>query len=793
MIIHQFNAETYALSQRVAAWRESLREQRLYLVKRPDADELRGTIYSRTLRNGLKVARIAASAQSLGYLTAEDDELWCALHLEGEVTFESLSEQGQLAAGDLTYGTSCTAATFDFESDFRYFILRVPRALIDARLTPLMRKHAGRIVRRGAVGHVLTQLLSALAETIDTVEPTHMTWLEDMLLECLLQALSAGQPSESGAEESNHQSSVFDRVCKTIEVRLGDPELKLTAIAAEHRISVRYLQKLFESRGHSFSSFLRGKRLERCRVELVSPLYQHLPIADVFSRWGFSDASHFSHAFRSQFGMSPRSYRKTLSGNNASALVARAGDLPMRPDAPKSSQNRVKPNAARADELSHAVALADAISELPKHHVLRANKDTVHWGFFRRDLSPVLEINSGDRVTIETVTQHASDDGLRMIQGDAGAESIFGWTKGDLKARNQRHVSPVDSSVCGRDSGDGFGVHVCTGPIYVRDARPGDVLEIRIIDIAPRMSGNPLYECKSFGSNVAGWWGYHYNEMITEPRPREVVTVYEIDWTASGSHNASESGSNAGATAKALYNFRWTPQRDPLGKVHPNMNYPGVPVDRSTVVEVANVMRDVRIPVRPHFGLIAVAPREVDPVDSIPPTYFGGNLDNWRLGVGASLFLPVAVAGALLSVGDPHASQGDGQVSGTAIGCSLTGTFDIVLHRKESLGNAAFAELDYPLIETADEWVLHGFSHPNYLSEFGEKARSEIYSRSSVDLAMRDAFRKARRFLMSSKGLTEDEAVSLISVAVDFGITQVANGNWGVHAIIRKRLFADAS
>lgn len=781
MIIRQFNAETYALSQRVAAWGESLREQRLYLVKRPDADDLRGTIYSRTLRNGLNVARIAASAQSLGYLTAEDDELWCALHLEGEVTFGSLAEQGKLATGDLTYGTSCTAATFDFESDFRYFILRVPRALVDARLTPLMRKHAGRIVRRGAVGHVLTQLLSALAETIDTLGPAHVTWLEDMLLECLLQALSAGQPGESGGDESNHQSSVFDRVCKTIEVRLGDPELKLTAIAAEHRISVRYLQKLFESRGHSFSSFLRGKRLERCRVELVSPLYQHLPVADVFSRWGFSDASHFSHAFRNQFGMSPRNYRKTLSGSNASALLARAGDLPVRPDAPKSSLSRATLNVVREDGQPSGVAVVDAVAEESRHHVLRANKDTVHWGFFTRDLSPVLEISSGDRVTIETVTQHASDDGLRMIQGDAGAESIFGWAKGNRTSRNQRKPSLVDSSVCGRDSGDGFGVHVCTGPIYVKDARPGDVLEIRIVDIAPRMSGNPLYACKSFGSNVAGWWGYHYNEMITEPRPREVVTVYEIDWSASE------------PAAKALYNFRWTPQRDPLGKVHPNMNYPGVPVDRSTVVEVANVMRDVRIPVRPHFGLIAVAPRETDPVDSIPPAYFGGNLDNWRLGVGASLYLPVAVAGALLSVGDPHASQGDGQVSGTAIGCSLTGTLDIVLHRKESLGNAEFAELDYPLIETADEWVLHGFSHPNYLNEFGEKARSEIYSRSSVDLAMRDAFRKARRFLMSSKGLTEDEAVSLISVAVDFGVTQVANGNWGVHAIIRKRLFANAT
>ena len=85
---------------------------------------------------------------------------------------------------------------------------------------------------------------------------------------------------------------------------------------------------------------------------------------------------------------------------------------------------------------------------------------------------------------------------------------------------------------------------------------------------------------------------------------------------------------------------------------------------------------------------------------------------------------------------------------------------------------------------------MHGFSFPNYLAELGPKAQSEIYSKSSIDLAMRDAFRKMRHFLMTTQGLTEDEAVSLMSVGVDFGVTQVVDGNWGVHAIVKKSLFA---
>jgi acetamidase/formamidase len=85
---------------------------------------------------------------------------------------------------------------------------------------------------------------------------------------------------------------------------------------------------------------------------------------------------------------------------------------------------------------------------------------------------------------------------------------------------------------------------------------------------------------------------------------------------------------------------------------------------------------------------------------------------------------------------------------------------------------------------------MHGFSYANYLAELGEKAQSQIYEKSSVDLALKDAFKKMRGFLMSTKGLTEDEAISLMSVAVDFGVTQVVDGNWGVHAVIKKSLFA---
>jgi acetamidase/formamidase len=407
------------------------------------------------------------------------------------------------------------------------------------------------------------------------------------------------------------------------------------------------------------------------------------------------------------------------------------------------------------------------------HYYIPASAETVLWGYFSKSAKPVVEIESGDYVTIETLTHHSNDDAERMVKGDPGAESVFYWDA-KRKGVDRRGAGPMDAKV---GAGGGEGVHVCTGPVFIKGAEPGDILEVRIVDVAPRPSANPAFKGKSFGSNAAANWGFHYGDLLSEPKKREVVTLYEID--ASGERN----------WARAVYNYRWTPQTDPFGVVHPTIDYPGIPVNHSTIKKNENVLKNIRVPIRPHFGTIGVAPAEADMVTSIPPSYTGGNIDNWRIGKGATLYFPVAVAGAMFSVGDPHASQGDSELCGTAIECSLTGTFQFVLHKKAELPGTPLAELNYPLLETQDDWVLHGFSFANYLAELGAGAQQSIYSKSSVDLALRDAYHKMRHFLMTTQRLDEDEAISLMSVAVDFGITQVVDGNWGVHAVIKKSIF----
>ncbi len=112
------------------------------------------------------------------------------------------------------------------------------------------------------------------------------------------------------------------------------------------------------------------------------------------------------------------------------------------------------------------------------HYYAPANDKTVHWGYFSKLLKPLVEVNSGDFVTIEALTHHANDDAERMITGDPGAESVFYWDK-QRKGVDRRGSGPMQPTLFGRGPGEGLGVHICTGPVFVRGAEPGDILAVR--------------------------------------------------------------------------------------------------------------------------------------------------------------------------------------------------------------------------------------------------------------------------------------------------------------------------
>jgi acetamidase/formamidase len=203
------------------------------------------------------------------------------------------------------------------------------------------------------------------------------------------------------------------------------------------------------------------------------------------------------------------------------------------------------------------------------------------------------------------------------------------------------------------------------------------------------------------------------------------------------------------------------PGRGFLPDDFPYARFKLIPLDRERMR--ARFATGIEIPLRPFFGSMGVAPPEGNGrINSGPPWVHAGNLDNKELIAGTTLFIPIHARGALFEVGDGHAGQGNGEVDITALETSLVGTFQFVV-RKD-------LHLRWPRAETPTHYMTMGIQED--LTEAAKMAVREM-----ID------------FLVDHKHLTRDDAYMLSSVAADLAITQLVDGNKGVHAMIPKSIF----
>jgi acetamidase/formamidase len=166
----------------------------------------------------------------------------------------------------------------------------------------------------------------------------------------------------------------------------------------------------------------------------------------------------------------------------------------------------------------------------------------------------------------------------------------------------------------------------------------------------------------------------------------------------------------------------------------------------------------VTVSLAPFLGVIGMPPPEPGIHSTTPPRRWGGNIDCKLLVAGTTLYLPIPVDGGLLSVGDGHAVQGDGEVSGTAIECRLD--------RAQVTLGVSDLDLRSPIARTADAWIAFGFDED--LDRAAEEATETM-----LDLIEREL------------GHDRKHALALASVAVDLHVTQLVNTVKGVHAVLR--------
>jgi acetamidase/formamidase len=245
---------------------------------------------------------------------------------------------------------------------------------------------------------------------------------------------------------------------------------------------------------------------------------------------------------------------------------------------------------------------------------------------------------------------------------------------------------------------NGRGDHTLDGPIYVTGAEPGDTLEIRILSVELWL---PI-AAQSF-------------------RPHRGVLPEDFPY----------------AKDRVLW----------------------IDLNKKTIEYAPGVV----VPAKPFWGDIGVAPPpEMGRVVSGPPNINGGNMDNHDLGTGSTLYLPVHVPGALLSVSDGHAAQGDGEVALSAVETSLKGEIQVILHKKQ--------RILWPRAETPTHYMTMGFDE-------------------DLNQAAKIATREMLNFIVETKGLSRDDAYMLMSATMDLIVTQAVDGVKGIHALLPKAIF----
>ena len=212
-------------------------------------------------------------------------------------------------------------------------------------------------------------------------------------------------------------------------------------------------------------------------------------------------------------------------------------------------------------------------------------------------------------------------------------------------------------------------------------------------------------------------------------------------------------------------NWGWTriaPLRGTIPEDFPKNKLWHTAIDRQR--GVGTTPFGLEIPLAPFFGVMGVAPKPAyGRVTTIVPREFGGNMDLKELVAGSTLYLPIWTKGGLFSVGDGHGVQGDGEVCITALETALSGTFELIL-RKD-------LRLDMPRAETPTHHITLGLDE-------------------DLDDAAKQALRQMIKLLGELAGLSPEDAYMLCSLGVDFRVTQLVDGNKGIHGMLAKSLLA---
>lgn len=212
-----------------------------------------------------------------------------------------------LQAGDLAVYDTDRPYSLVFDDDFRTMVVMFPKHLISLPSDMIGQLTAVRISGQGGLGGMVVPYLTQLAGNLDQLAGTTGARLAHSALD-LVTTVFTRELGLDGVSADPHRALV-QRIRSYIDRNLASTDLGPATIASAHFISTRHLHGLFQEQGVTVSTWIRTRRLEQCRRDLLDPMLADRPVAAIAARWGFVDAAHFSRAFKSAFGISPSEYR----------------------------------------------------------------------------------------------------------------------------------------------------------------------------------------------------------------------------------------------------------------------------------------------------------------------------------------------------------------------------------------------------------------------------------------------------------------------------------------------------
>jgi AraC-like DNA-binding protein len=210
---------------------------------------------------------------------------------------------GDFALADLSRPFRCTHPAR------KAVCVTFPRALLPLPQVDVARLTSVRIEGDRGTGALISSLVLQLPDHLDDYDAQGGARLGVAILDLLTVALAARLDADAKVAPETHQRALLTRIYAFIHQHLGDPELSPGSIAAAHHISVRYLHKLFETQEATVAGWIRQRRLDRCRSDLLDPAKRARPVSAIAARWGFPNAASFSRTFRAVYGVAPGEYR----------------------------------------------------------------------------------------------------------------------------------------------------------------------------------------------------------------------------------------------------------------------------------------------------------------------------------------------------------------------------------------------------------------------------------------------------------------------------------------------------